>query len=266
MKRLSTLSRLYYKFFEKERYGKYKTVKEHWREQIVIINWNTDEGKRRLFECSDNAAFFRVAHNYQPQINPFFCGIASIVTTLNSLRLSKGKVPDQEGFNFTRPDGSITQYKLYSQLTLLNEKTDKIKPKDVIAPSINPEKAKQIFNPGLTLKEVAAILKIYGAKVKTMHATNASATHIEAFRATLKATLNHPEKILISNFFGRIKGLTTGGHYSIIGSYDAATDSVLVMDTAAHKNPWYWVSIKNFYKAMHTKDGVDYRGWIVVSD
>jgi hypothetical protein len=149
---------------------------------------------------------------------------------------------------------------------LLNAETDIIKPKDVIAPSINPEKAKAVFDPGLCLKDVAAILKIYGAKTKTTYASEPLHEGVKQLRDTIIATMKHAEKILICNFFGRMKGMTTGGHYSVVGAYDEETDSVLVMDTAAHKNPWYWVSIKHLYKAMHTKDGRHHRGWIVVSD
>jgi hypothetical protein len=265
MKQLPLVSRLYYKLFERERYGKYKKVKDRWREQIVITNWNTEEGRKRLMR-SRNGAFFRIAHHYQPQINPFYCSIACIVTTLNSLRLAKGKVPDQKGFNFTKPDGSVMKYCLYSQLTVLNKETDKIKVKEVIAPSINPKKAATNFNPGLCLKEVADILKLYDAKVKPVMAEYTLQEGCHVFRTVAKSILQHPEKILICNFFGRVKGMSSGGHYSVIGAYDEETDSVLVMDTAAHKNPWYWVAVKHLYKAMHTKDGKNYRGWIVVSD
>jgi hypothetical protein len=172
----------------------------------------------------------------------------------------------QKGFNFTRPDGTVAQYKLYSQLTLLNAETDKIKPKDVIAPSINSERAKEVFDPGLCLKDVGAILKIYGTKTKMTHASEPMHEGVWLLRDAVINTIKHAEKILICNFFGRVKGMTTGGHYSVVGAYDEETDSVLVMDPAAHKNPWYWVSIKHLYKAMHTKDGKHYRGWIVVSD
>ena len=158
------------------------------------------------------------------------------------------------------------KYCLYSQLTVLNKETDKIKEKEVIAPSINPKKAATDFNPGLCLKEVADILKLYDAKVKPVMAEYTLHEGCQAFRTVAKSVLQHPEKILICNFFGRVKGMSTGGHYSVIGAYDDETDSVLVMDTAAHKNPWYWVAVKHLYKAMHTKDGKNYRGWIVVSD
>ena len=62
MKQLPLISRLYYKLFERERYGKYKKVKDRWREQIVITNWNTEEGRKRLMR-GKNAAFFRIAHH-----------------------------------------------------------------------------------------------------------------------------------------------------------------------------------------------------------
>ena len=114
--------------------------------------------------------------------------------------------------------------------------------------------------------QVAAILKIYELSVKVTMAEYNLQEGQQLFRTVVKSVLHHPEKILICNFFGRVKGMSTGGHYSVVGAYDEETDSVLVMDTAAHKNPWYWVPVKHLYKAMHTKDGKHYRGWIVVSD
>ena len=32
------------------------------------------------------------------------------------------------------------------------------------------------------------------------------------------------------------------------------------------KNPWYWVPISHLYKAMNTKDGNNYRGWLIIED
>jgi hypothetical protein len=41
-------------------------------------------------------------------------------------------------------------------------------------------------------------------------------------------------------------------------AYDEASDMVLVMDAALHKNRWYFISVKKLYEAMNTKDGEKY--------
>lgn len=266
MKKLSVLERLYYRFFERERYGAYKRVKARWRSSLVVVSWNTREGKKRLARARYKQAFFRLAHHFQPQINPFYCSVASMVSALNALRVSRGVIPEQPRFQFTTPDGRLITYRLYSQLTLLDTNTDQVKPKEVIAPSINPELAKERFDPGLMLRQVEEILTLYGVQVERQPAEWEEAVGQQQLRALLKSQMNRSDTVVIANFFGRVQGLASQGHYSLLAAYDEETDSVLVLDTASHKNPWYWTSIRNMYRAMHTKDNADYRGWLVLKD
>ncbi len=38
------------------------------------------------------------------------------------------------------------------------------------------------------------------------------------------------------------------------------------MDVAGHKNSWYWVKIKDLLQSMNTKDGDNYRGYLIIKN
>jgi hypothetical protein len=71
---------------------------------------------------------------------------------------------------------------------------------------------------------------------------------------------------LLINFNGKILGLKTAGHISPLVAFDKETDSVLMLDVAGHKNGWYWVNLEDLIKAMNTKDGNNFRGFLVVKN
>jgi hypothetical protein len=95
--------------------------------RVVIVRWDTPEGRERLQRSKYNNDYFQLAVNFQPQINPLYCGIASSVIVLNSLRLAKGNIPNQKAIEIDVPKalgGGQLNYPSYSQLTLLGDKTD----------------------------------------------------------------------------------------------------------------------------------------------
>ena len=112
-------------------------------------------------------SYFELSSNFQPQINPLYCGIASSVIVLNSLRLPSGEVPSQAGIEISKPaalGGGTLEYPSYSQLTLLGMKTNRVKDRDVI--ELKSRNTKGQYNPGLTLKQLQGILESYGAAVE----------------------------------------------------------------------------------------------------
>lgn len=253
----------------KKKYGDYDASKVEGKKEIVLVNWNSEEGKKRLFRSNSTQAFFCLAHVYQPQLNPFYAGVACSVTTLNALRVDKGKIPNQKGFDYIDSKGREYHYNLYSQLTLLNEKTERVKKKTDIAPSLlaaEGKKPSKDFSPGLNLYQVMHILQIYEAEVEIHYADEESPQKIATFSSKLKEAVKNPDKVLIANFDGEIIGLAIGGHFSVIGAYDEVSDSALVLDTAAHSNPWYWVPVKHLFHAMHTLHGDKHRGYLIVSE
>jgi len=122
------------------------------------------------------------------------------------------------------------------------------------------------FDPGLTLAQLKSLLELYNVDVVLNYADMEGKKSFDNFRNELKNILSDKDKFVIVNFIGKEVGASTGGHISPLAAYDQNTDSVLTLDVAGHKNPWYWVPLTHLYLAMHTKDGKNYRGWLIVSD
>ena len=243
------------------------------RKEVVLIAWNSEAGKKLFERAKYKQDFFQLAQTYQPQINPLYCGIASSVMVLNALRLQKNTAPNQPELEVQTPKAfgaSTFTFPSYSQLTFLNVDTDRVKPRRIIElknitkeNELNPS----AFDPGVTLAQLQRLLEVYKTEVQLRYAFDANTQRgSRLFRETAKTVLADHERFLIVNFKGGRLGTTTGGHITPVVAYDSLSDSVLLMDVASHKNPWYWVPVPHLYQAMHTKDGDHYRGYIVVSD
>ncbi len=234
------------------------------------IKWNSSEGIKRLESSQYKNDFYQLSEHFQPQINPLYCGIASSVMILNTINAGK-EIESQKDLEVTKPKafgGGNIAFNSYSQLTFLNDKTDKVKNRKIInLQNITPENENDAknFDAGVTLKELANILKTYHLKTKMVYAKNTDQKSLTKFRNLLEKVLAEDQKFILVNFNGKSLGLTTNGHISPIAAFDCASDSVLILDVAGHKNGWYWVSVEDLMKAMNTKDGENYRGYLVVS-
>lgn len=239
--------------------------------EVVTVKWNSEEGLKRLESSKHKSDFYQLAGYFQPQINPIYCSAATSVIILNAIA-GNGEAPSQKELEVAKPkvfgDGNI-QFKSYSQITFFNDQTNKIKDKSIIDfKAIDPknENDKNNFDPGLTLKQLNQILsKVHKLKVKMVYVKKADEKSINKFRKIVKEVTSDNKKYLISNFDGHDLDLKTNGHISPIVAFDEASDSILVLDVAGHKNGWYWANISDFVKAMNTKDGDKYRGYLVVS-
>lgn len=235
---------------------------------IVIVGWATEEGQSRLARSAHKTDYFQLAQNFQPQANPLYCGIASSVIVLNAMRLNRNAVPSQGPIEIRLPGklgGGRLQYPAYSQLTLLGEQTEAVKPKAVIELK-NADKAGARIDPGLKLAELKGVLEAYDTRVDLHYADADTGDAVAAFREDLVAVLDDSVRFMIVNFEGKTIGAPTDGHISPVAAYDEKTDSVLLLDVAGYLNPWYWVPVAHLYGAMHTLDGDHYRGYLVVED
>ena len=236
--------------------------------EIVLIGWHTAEGQSRLARSAHKTDFFQLAHNFQPQANPLYCGVASSVIVLNSMRLNRNAVPSQKPIEVEVPrdlGGGHLYYPAYSQLTLLGERTEPVKPRAVIELK-NTGEGEDELDPGLKLAQLKGILEAYDTRADLHYADVDSEDAVAAFREDLRAVLADSVRFLVVNFKGRIMGASTDGHISPVAAYDQKTDSVLLLDVAGYLNPWYWVPVAHLYGAMHTLDGNHYRGYLVVED
>ncbi|MCC7260021.1 MAG: phytochelatin synthase family protein [Alphaproteobacteria bacterium] len=230
--------------------------------------WNSFDGKKRLARTTFKDDYYQLADRFQPQRNPLYCGIASAVIVLNTLRLEKGNIPSQTALEVTTPEemGAKTiPFPAYSQETFLNEQTDAIKPRDVV--EMKAANAEGKYDPGLTLQQLSDMLHdAYGLRVERRNASWEPKEGVDIFRNTLKKFLREEEHFIIVNFDGKQLGAATGGHISPVAAYDKQSDTVMILDVAGHKNPWYWVTVTQMYDAMHTLDGEQYRGYLIVAD
>ncbi len=246
-------------------YGRYEPIGSG---KVVIVEWGTPDGQQRLMQSRYKNDYVQLATHFQPQVNPLYCGVASSVIVLNSMRLTKGMAPSQQNLEVTRPEalggGNIT-YPAYSQLTFLNEATEKVKPRAVIELK-NTDNENSRIDPGLTLLDLKGVLETYDINVSMHYADALLPEGVAKFRAVVKQAMQDNDHYVLVNFNGNAYGAPTKGHISPVAAYHDATDSVLILDVAGYKNPWYWVPVEQLYQAMHTKDGDNYRGYLVVSD
>ncbi|MCI0507487.1 MAG: phytochelatin synthase family protein [Gammaproteobacteria bacterium] len=257
---------------EAKEYGKYKPSQFAKKVQVVLVSWNSEEGKKRFFRSKYNNDFFQLAHHYQPQANPLYCGIASSVIVLNSIRAASGHIPNQPQFSIKKPaelGGDVIPYNLYSQASLLNEATDKVKSRQIIQlenisakGGNNPEQ----FDPGLDLAELKGVLESYQLAVQKYPADLDIDPGVGMFRDRIKAVLSEKNQFTLINYKSDMVGQLGSGHISPLGAYDEQSDSVLILDVAEYQNPWLWVPLYDLYASMHTKDGESYRGYLIVEE
>jgi len=243
------------------------------KKEVVLVPWNSESGKKRFERARYKQDFFQLAQTYQPQINPLYCGIASSVIVLNALRQSKATIPSQPELEIPAPPsfgGGQLSFPSYSQLTFLNSETERVKSRQIIELknlSKNGEQDSSTINPGLSLADLQGMLHTYHADAKLEYAADEDILRgAGRFRKTLRVVLSESASFLVVNFKGNTLGAATSGHITPVGAYDSTSDSVLLLDVASHKNPWYWVPVKHLYQAMHIKDGIHYRGYLVISE
>ncbi|MFT6077370.1 MAG: hypothetical protein ACJATU_000570 [Rickettsiales bacterium] len=236
-----------------------------------VVRWSSPDGIKRLENSKFKNDFYQLADYFQPQINPLYCGVATSVIILNSIA-NNGGAPTQKNLEVSKPKifgGGNIEFPSYSQLTFFNDQTNKIKDQKIIElKNITPdnENYAKNFDPGLTLLELKKILtKSYGLKGKSVYVKNSNKKTVDKFRKLVKKITSDECRFLIINFHGSVLNLKTGGHISPIVAFDEDSDSVLVLDVAGHKNGWYWANISDVVKAMNTKDGKKYRGYLIVS-
>lgn len=229
-------------------------------ENSQVENWNSDAGLKKLSRSQFNNDFYQLVNFYQPQENPLFCSIATGTILRNAF--DYGEIAPQKIGAMQKPDGSVSQYSLYSQRGFFNEKTEKVKKRAVVentAPN-----AVGNFDAGLSLGDFAKMLKLHGMKVKLIYAEENNVEFSEKFRQVLKKILAEKKNFIVVNFDGQVLGKETRGHISPLVAFDEESDSVLVLDVALHKNQWYWVEVTKLIAAMNTKDDATYRGYLVV--
>ncbi len=208
-----------------------------------VIGLTTPEGEALLFGAEARNDYFPLSIHFTTQINPAYCGPATIAMVLNAL-----DVP--------RPASDMTTgLGMFDQENIFTPATDAVK------------SAKAILSPpyGMTLDELGGMLAAHDLKVTVVHAGDSD---LDTFRKTAIAELEDNDHFILVNYLRKAIGQEAGGHISPLGAYDADTDRFLILDVSRYKYPPVWVEAAALFGAMNTIDSDNNdktRGYVSVS-
>ena len=205
-----------------------------------LIGFDTPEGETLLIASKSKNDFFPLSTQFVTQINQAYCGVASMVMVLNSLKVPAPEAPQYKPFRV------FTQDNFFS-----NEKTRTV---------VNSE---AVTRQGMTLDELGGLLGSYNVQVKVYHA---SGTNLAEFRKLAAENLKQPGNFIIINYLRKEIGQERGGHISPLAAYNELTDRFLIMDVSRYKYPPVWVKTADLWKAMNTVDSTagKTRGFVLV--
>jgi hypothetical protein len=195
-------------------------------------------GMALLAASSARADYGSLAQVFETQANLAYCGVASSVMVLNSLRTPAPAVAGYASYRFW------TQQNLFAAAEA----------RAVIAPE-------RVAREGMTLQELQGLLSSHGLQVQRLHGDQLS---LVAFRTVLRRSLADASDRLLVNYDRRGLGQQGGGHIAPLAAYDASGDRVLILDVARYRYPAVWVAVADLWQAIRTVDSTSGRSRGVV--
>lgn len=208
-----------------------------------VIGLTTTEGTALLFGAEASSDYLPLSIHFTTQVNPAYCGPATIAMVLNAL-----DVP--------RPASNMTLgLGMYDQENIFTPATEAVK------------SAAAITSPpyGMTLDDLGGMFVAHDLDVEIVHASDSA---LDTFRQTAIDQLKDEEHFILVNYLRKAIGQKTGGHISPLGAYDEETDRFLILDVTRYKYPPVWVKAAALFGAMDTIDSDNNdqtRGYVSVS-
>ncbi len=206
-----------------------------------VIGFDSPQGEALFMGAEARHDYFALSIFFTTQINPAYCGPASIAMVLNAL-----DVP--------RPPSDLTLgLGLFDQHNIFTPATEAVKP------------AAAILRGGMTLDDLGGVLAARGLHVDVHHAAD---TDLDAFRRAAVAAINDDDHFILVNYLRKAIGQQEGGHISPLAAYDADSDRFLILDVSRYKYPPAWVAAASLFAAMNTPDSDNHdrtRGYLLVS-
>ncbi|EOS95374.1 phytochelatin synthase family protein [Erwinia tracheiphila] len=232
-----------------------------------IVDWQSAEGIQRLSQASVKQDFFSLAPQFEGQNNKVYCGVASATIVLNTLRLHENKkiAPDtslistEDRAYFPKKNGWLPFWNRYTQTSVVEYSS---KPRIEIFGK--PQTPGGQADYGLHLEDERRLLTNAGLNVSAVPVKEI--TQQEKMKKDIIVAMKQDNSFVIVNFLRSAIGQTGDGHFSPLGAYDAKSDSFLIMDVSNTEHPWVWVDSQTLFKGMHTLDGAEYRGYLIVKE
>jgi len=201
-----------------------------------LISFAGKRGRRVFREALDAGTadcYFALAEQFRTQSEPAFCGLGSLVMSLNALQADPKKT--WQGV-----------WRWWDEEMLECCKLDAIR------------------EHGITMPEFACLASCNGASATTRYADEASC---EDLRADIeKISRSEYGKVMVLSYNRGDLGQTGSGHFSPLGGYLAKEQLVLVLDVARFKYPPHWVSLPELFDSMEAIDESTgrSRGWHIL--
>ncbi|MEM7434818.1 MAG: phytochelatin synthase family protein [Myxococcota bacterium] len=180
-----------------------------------LVAHDTSAGSERLEGAEAAADYQPLVDAFEPQALVSYCGVATGAAVLSAM-----------GHDVT-------------QQTFFDDKTDPVRSRF------------QVTFGGMSLTDLAGLLEAHGAEVEVHYAGSST---VDEFRQVLEDNLSREGDYVVVNYQREALGQGRVGHISPLAAYDRDSDSVLVLDTAAHKYPPTWVPVESLFAAMDTID------------
>ena len=203
-----------------------------------LVGLSSEAGMQLLSECNSRRDFHRLSMYFECQVNPGYCGPASISMVCNA----SGQ---------PRPISTHhPSYRLFDQ-------------KNIFAGSGDPPKAAaNVRRSGMSLQTLASHFDYLGLDTQRAYASDFDA---ETLRKLVQDTLASEKSFMVVNYHRSILKQIGGGHISPIAAYHQETDRVLILDVAKYKYPPVWVELSTLHAAMKSRDGAKSRGLVIVT-
>ena len=207
----------------------------------ALIYWNSDVGKVLRARIPADADYWQLSPWFTQQINQTYCSVASAITVLNAMPIRKPVDP------VYAPNAYFTQRNFFTP--------DVVK---VISP-------RTVLSQGMTREEMVKTLSLQGVKAVSIPGDTLDE---KSLRTLLQRTLGDDGHFVLVNYLRTAVGQEGGGHWSVLASYDAQTDRVLILDVAKYLYAPAWVDVDTLRKAIATMDTTSNkaRGLVLVSE
>ncbi len=201
--------------------------------------------------------FFLISAGMDAQINQAYCGAATAVAIINSLRFITKPGDGDDGVDLP-VDPIYNPYAYATQTDIFDKCTEK----SVIKETGGGPGVDGILTPpfGLNMDQVAALLQchLHSTKSRTWTVTTqyVDPTHQTPgkLKFDLKNALQDPFSRVLVNYDRSQLGQNGGGHWSPIGGYSDKQDMFLLLDVAKYKYPPTWVPAERLFDALATED------------
>jgi hypothetical protein len=231
---------------------------------LAIVPYNSAEGKRRLDAVKDKNTFLSLTPYYKFQEHLLGCGVTSAIIILNAVYGNLYKQPplSKSGSLFMPEENLIEGHFIWSEDNFFNSKLRAYLNPDLVYGKV---KLNGNYVVGMTLEQVTHALKLHGLSAQKFPVNRAGAAEIRAFRQLLRKVMVKPSYYIIVNYNFNFAAESSLGHISPLAAYDEHSDSVLLMDTWTLFGSWIWVKLEDFYKSMNTRDGDQFRGYVLIA-